>query len=71
MTGGDARDDEVVFRGGTILTIDPQHRVVTGDVACVGGAIVQVGGDYTPRSRAAAPTSRSSSSVHDSTNRGA
>ena len=55
MTGtggtGDGRDDEVVFRGGTILTIDPQHRVVTGDVACQGGAIVQVGGDYTPRSR--------------------
>jgi 5-methylthioadenosine/S-adenosylhomocysteine deaminase len=46
---GRARDDEVVFRGGTILTIDPQHRVVTGDVACVGGALVQVGGAYTPR----------------------
>jgi 5-methylthioadenosine/S-adenosylhomocysteine deaminase len=45
------RDDELVFRGGTILTIDPAHRVVAGDVACVGGAIVQVGGDYTPRSR--------------------
>ena len=48
MTG---RDDELVFRGGTILTIDPQHRVVAGDVACLGGAIVQVGGDYTPSSR--------------------
>jgi cytosine/adenosine deaminase-related metal-dependent hydrolase len=46
-----ARDDEVVFRGGTIVTVDPQHRVVGGDVACVGGAIVQVGGDYTPRTR--------------------
>ena len=45
------RDDEVVFRGGTILTIDPEHRVLAGDVACVGGAIVQVGGDYTPRTR--------------------
>jgi 5-methylthioadenosine/S-adenosylhomocysteine deaminase len=44
-----ARDDELVFRGGTILTIDPQHRVVDGDVACLGGAIVQVGGRYTPR----------------------
>ncbi len=44
-----ARDDELVFRGGTILTIDPQHRVLAGDVACLGGAIVQVGGDYTPR----------------------
>jgi 5-methylthioadenosine/S-adenosylhomocysteine deaminase len=46
-----ARDDELVFRGGTILTIDPQHRVLAGDVACRGGAIVQVGGDYTPRAR--------------------
>jgi 5-methylthioadenosine/S-adenosylhomocysteine deaminase len=45
------RDDELVFRGGTILTIDPQHRVLAGDVACRGGAIAQVGGDYTPRSR--------------------
>jgi len=45
------RDDELVFRGGTILTIDPDHRVVAGDVACVGGAIVQVGGDYLPRGR--------------------
>jgi 5-methylthioadenosine/S-adenosylhomocysteine deaminase len=45
------RDDELVFRGGTILTIDPAHRVLAGDVACLGGAIVQVGGDYTPRSR--------------------
>jgi cytosine/adenosine deaminase-related metal-dependent hydrolase len=45
------RDDELVFRGGTILTIDAQHRVVAGDVACIGGAIVQVGGDYTPRTR--------------------
>ncbi|HET7501619.1 MAG TPA: 5'-deoxyadenosine deaminase [Kofleriaceae bacterium] len=45
------RDDELVFRGGTILTIDAAHRVLAGDVACAGGAIVQVGGDYTPRSR--------------------
>jgi cytosine/adenosine deaminase-related metal-dependent hydrolase len=44
-----SRDDELIFRGGTILTIDPQHRVLAGDVACQGGAIVQVGGDYTPR----------------------
>ena len=42
------RDDELIFRGGTILTIDPAHRVLAGDVACRGGAIVQVGGDYTP-----------------------
>ena len=40
-----------MFRGGTILTIDPQHRVLAGDVACRGGAIVQVGGDYTPATR--------------------
>lgn len=46
-----ARDDELIFRGGTILTIDPAHRVVAGDVAVAGGAIVQVGGDYTPRAR--------------------
>lgn len=45
------RSDELVFRGGTILTIDPQHRVLAGDVACVGGAIVQVGGDYVPHGR--------------------
>lgn len=43
------RVDELIFRGGTILTIDPAHRVLAGDVACLGGAIVQVGGDYTPR----------------------
>ncbi|TMQ24355.1 MAG: 5'-deoxyadenosine deaminase [Deltaproteobacteria bacterium] len=43
------RDDELIFRGGTILTIDPQHRVLAGDVACRGGAIVHVGGDYTPQ----------------------
>jgi 5-methylthioadenosine/S-adenosylhomocysteine deaminase len=46
-----SRDDELVFRGGTILTIDRQHRVLAGDVACRGGAIVQVGGDYTPHGR--------------------
>jgi len=40
---------EVVFRGGTILTIDPEHRVLAGDVATQGGAIVQVGGSYTPQ----------------------
>ncbi len=51
MTAAVERDDELVFRGGTILTIDPQHRVLAGDVACRGGAIVQVGGDYTPVTR--------------------
>ena len=42
---------ELVFRGGTILTIDPQHRVVSGDVACIDGAIVHIGGTYTPHTR--------------------
>ena len=40
---------EVVFRGGTILTIDGQHRVLAGDVATRDGAIVHVGGSYTPQ----------------------
>ncbi len=42
---------EVVFQGGTILTIDPQHRVLAGDVGAINGAIVHVGGPYTPRTR--------------------
>jgi cytosine/adenosine deaminase-related metal-dependent hydrolase len=42
---------EVVFRGGTIVTIDPEHRVLAGDVACKDGAIVHVGGTYTPQAR--------------------
>src|SRR6185295_15624679 len=40
---------ELIFRGGTVLTIDPHHHVLAGDVAIVDGEIVQVGGDYTPR----------------------
>ncbi len=40
---------ECIFRGGTILTIDPDHRVLAGDVATRDGAIVQVGGAYTPQ----------------------
>jgi len=51
MSGAQDGNGELVFRGGTILTIDPQHRVLAGDVACQGGAIVHVGGDYTPRTR--------------------
>jgi cytosine/adenosine deaminase-related metal-dependent hydrolase len=39
---------EVIFRGGTILTIDPEHRVLAGDVATRDGAIVHIGGHYTP-----------------------
>jgi 5-methylthioadenosine/S-adenosylhomocysteine deaminase len=42
---------EVVFRGGTILTIDGEHRVLAGDVAAVDGTITHVGGPYTPTSR--------------------
>jgi 5-methylthioadenosine/S-adenosylhomocysteine deaminase len=42
---------EVVFQGATILTIDPQHRVLAGDVAMRDGAIVHVGGAYTPQTR--------------------
>jgi len=42
---------EVIFRGGTILTIDSQHRVLGGDVAVRDGAIAHIGGDYTPQDR--------------------
>jgi 5-methylthioadenosine/S-adenosylhomocysteine deaminase len=42
---------EVIFRGGTILTIDPEHRVLAGDVATKDGAIVHIGGSYTPTTR--------------------
>ena len=40
---------ETVFRGGTILTIDPHHNVLAGDVATRDGAIVHIGGEYTPQ----------------------
>jgi cytosine/adenosine deaminase-related metal-dependent hydrolase len=40
---------ETIFRGGTILTIDPEHRVLAGDVATRDGAIVHIGGSYTPQ----------------------
>ncbi len=39
---------EVILRGGTILTVDPESRVQGGDVACRDGFLVQVGGSYTP-----------------------
>ncbi len=39
---------EVIFRGGTILTIDAESRVLDGDVACRDGVIAQVGGAYVP-----------------------
>jgi 5-methylthioadenosine/S-adenosylhomocysteine deaminase len=41
---------ETIFRGGTILTIDPSHRVLAGDVAIVDGVVTHVGGTYTPQS---------------------
>ncbi len=41
---------ELIFRGGTIVTIDPAQRVIAGDVAIADGAIAQVGGSYTPTS---------------------
>ncbi|MCG8420351.1 MAG: 5'-deoxyadenosine deaminase [Proteobacteria bacterium] len=42
---------ELIIRGGTILTIDSDWRVLSGDVASRDGEIVQVGGRYTPRDR--------------------
>jgi 5-methylthioadenosine/S-adenosylhomocysteine deaminase len=42
---------EVVVRGGTILTIDKESRVLAGDVLCRDGRIVQVGGDAIPAGR--------------------
>jgi 5-methylthioadenosine/S-adenosylhomocysteine deaminase len=44
MSGG----AEVIFRGGTILTIDPRSQVLAGDVALRDGVIVHVGGAYVP-----------------------
>lgn len=40
---------EIILRGGTILTADDDFSIATGDVACRDGALVQVGGDYTPQ----------------------
>jgi 5-methylthioadenosine/S-adenosylhomocysteine deaminase len=42
---------ELIIRGGVIVTIDADWHVVTGDVACKDGALVQVGGSYTPTER--------------------
>jgi 5-methylthioadenosine/S-adenosylhomocysteine deaminase len=42
---------ELIIRGGMIVTVDPDWRVVTGDVACKDGALVQIGGAYTPTER--------------------
>lgn len=40
---------EVILRGGTILTVDDDHTITTGDVASDDGVLVQVGGDYSPK----------------------
>ena len=42
---------ELVFRGGTIVTLSDDHTVTAGDVAVVDGVITHVGGDYTPQSK--------------------
>ncbi len=41
---------ELIVRGGTIVTIDPDWRIERGDLASRDGVIVQVGGDYAPQS---------------------
>lgn len=40
--------NEVIIRGGTIVTVDAEWRIATGDVACRDGELVQVGDHYTP-----------------------
>lgn len=42
---------EVIFRGGTIVTLADDHTVAAGDLAIRDGVIAQVGGSYTPVSR--------------------
>jgi 5-methylthioadenosine/S-adenosylhomocysteine deaminase len=42
---------ELIFRGGTILTVGRDHRVLDGDIAIKDGTIIHVGGAYTPASR--------------------
>jgi 5-methylthioadenosine/S-adenosylhomocysteine deaminase len=42
---------ELVFRGGTIVTVDDAHTITTGDLACRDGRIAQVGGSYLPVTR--------------------
>ncbi|RMH43172.1 MAG: 5'-deoxyadenosine deaminase [Deltaproteobacteria bacterium] len=39
---------EIIFRGGVIVTVDPQSTVTDGDVVCRDGVIVQVGGQAMP-----------------------
>jgi cytosine/adenosine deaminase-related metal-dependent hydrolase len=40
--------NEIIIRGGTIVTVDDDWRVLTGDVACRDGELVCVGDSYTP-----------------------
>ena len=40
---------ELIYKNGTILTIDAEHRVLAGDVAAIDGAITHIGGTYTPQ----------------------
>lgn len=42
---------EIIIRGGTILPMDDDYRVLEGDVACRDGRLVQIGGRYTPSGR--------------------
>lgn len=42
---------EIIIRGGTILTIDSQDRVLDGDVACADDRLVQIGGEYVPKQK--------------------
>jgi len=39
---------EVIIRGGVVVTVDSESRIVKGDVVCRDGTIAQVGGDATP-----------------------
>ncbi len=41
---------ELIFRGGTIVTLADDHTVTDGDLAIRDGVIAQVGGAYTPTS---------------------
>ena len=43
--------DEIIIRGGAIVTCDGEHRITEGDVASVDGELVCVGGQHTPVGR--------------------
>lgn len=42
---------ELIFRGGTIVSVADDHTVTDGDLAIRDGVIAQVGGSYTPATR--------------------